>query len=100
MEVWAGRGAQVLPEAQVPVPAHPLVLAPLRDEPELPALVPPVQVQVLAWSQVVGLAHLLVPPVLAGLPVLAHLVVERADSVQQLPLNRPSFSAARARSSP
>ena len=52
-------------------------------------------------SVVVDLAHLLVlvPPVLAGLPVLAHRVVEPAGP-EQLLLSRQSFSAARARSSP
>ena len=48
---------------------------------------------------VVGLA-LPVLLVLAGLPVLAHLVVEPAGPVEQLLLSRQSFSAARARSSP
>ena len=40
----------------------------------------------------------LVPPVLAGLPVLAHRVVEPEAPVHLL--SRQSFSAARARSSP
>ena len=40
----------------------------------------------------------LVPLVLAGLPVLAHLVVEPEVPVHLL--SRQSFSAARARSSP
>jgi hypothetical protein len=75
----------VVPEAQLP--AEPLVAAPLPEEPELPALAPPVPV-------VVGLAQL----VLAGLPVLAHLVVEPEVPVDLL--SRQSFSAAMARSSP
>ena len=67
---------QLLPEAQLPVPA------PLPQQPELPALAP---------------------------PVLAHLVVEAAASVEEglvdaVPeeflLSRQSFSAAMARSSP
>jgi hypothetical protein len=46
-------------------------------------------------------AHLpvLVPPVLAGLPVLAHLVVEPAVAVELL-LSPQSCSAAMARSTP
>jgi len=72
----------VAPEAQLPVPAEPLV--PASQEPELPALAPPA----------------LAPPALARLPVLAHLVVEPAGPVEQLLLSRQSFSAARARSSP
>jgi hypothetical protein len=62
--------AQVLPEAQLPVPA---------------------QLQV-----VVGLAQL---PVLARLQVVVRLVLEAAVPVEQL-LSRQSFSAAMARSTP
>jgi hypothetical protein len=50
--MWAAAAAvvalvvQVLPEAQLPVLAQPLVPAPLPDEPELPARAPPVLAQV------------------------------------------------------
>jgi hypothetical protein len=54
-----------------------VVPVPVPHEPELPALA---------------------PPVLAGLPVLAHLVVDSAVLLDLL--NRQSFSAAMARSSP
>ena len=65
--------AQVL--VDLVVPAHPLVPAPLPQEPEL--------------------------PVLAQLPVLAHLVVEAAVPRDLLSLlSRQSFSAAMARSTP
>jgi hypothetical protein len=67
----------VAPEAQLSVPAEPLVPAPLPHEPELPALA---------------------PPVLARLPVLAHVVVDSALLLDLL--SRQSFSAAMARSSP
>jgi len=40
-----------------------------------------------------------VPPVLAALPVVAHLVVE-PEVLQQHLLSRQSFSAARERTSP
>ena len=84
-EVSAALGAAVPREPVAPVAAGRLVLAhlpvpaPLPQEPELPALV---------------------PLVLAGLPVLAHLVVVPAAAVPRHPLSRQSFSAARARSSP
>ena len=93
-EVSAAVVVQLLPEAQLPVPAEPLVAAPLPDEPELPALAPPVlaQVPVLAqWQVVVGLAQL---PVV----VVAHLVVEPEVLVELR--SRQSFSAAMAKSSP
>ena len=64
--------AQVLAEAELPVPAHPLVPAPFPQVPELPAL--------------------------ARLPVVAHLVVDSALLLDLL--SRQSFSAAMARSSP
>ena len=59
-----------------------------------------VQLPLLARLPVLAKAHLpvLVPPVLAGLPVLADLVVE--PEVLRHLLSRQSFSAARARSSP
>ena len=60
-----------------------------------------VQLPLLARLPVLVKARLLVlvPPVLAGLPVLADRVVEPAGP-EQLLLSRQSFSAARARSSP
>ena len=89
-EVSAALVVQLLAEAELPVPAEPLVRAPLPEEPELPALAPPVQVPVLAqWQVVVRLARL---------PVLAHLVVEAAVPVH--PLSLRSFSAAMAGSTP
>ena len=63
-------GVQVVPEAQLPVPAEPLV--PASQEPGLPAL--------------------------ARLPVLAHLVVDSALLLDLL--SRQSYSVAMARSSP
>jgi len=60
----------VAPEAQLPVPAEPLV--PASQEPELPAL--------------------------ARLPVLVHLEVDSARLLDLLSLQ--SYSAAMARSSP
>ena len=59
-----------------------------------------VQLPLRARLLVLAKAHLLVrvPPVLAGLPVLAHRVVEPEVLLQHL-LSRQSFSAARARSS-
>ena len=59
-----------------------------------------VQLPLLARLPVLVKARLLVlvPPVLAGLPVLADLVVEREVLLHLL--SRRSFSAARARSSP
>ena len=60
-----------------------------------------VQLPLLARLPVLAKAHLrvLVPLVLARLPVVAPLVVEPALPVELL-LSRQSFSAARARSSP
>ena len=66
----------VAPEAQLPVPAEPLLVQASR-EPELR-----------------GLA----PPALARLPVLAHLVVDSALLLDLL--SRQSYSVAMARSSP
>ena len=83
--------------AQLPVPAHPLVPAPpVLARVPVRAPVPP------SWQVVVALTQLpvLVPLVLAALPVLAHLVVEPAGVVEQFLLNRQSFSAGRARTSP
>jgi hypothetical protein len=75
---------------QVLAGAQPLAPAPLRDEPALPALPPPV----LARLPVV------VPLVLARLPaVAAHLAVEPGVPVELLP-SRQSCSAAMAGSSP
>ena len=85
-------------ELVVPVPAQRLDPAPLPQEPELPALAPPVLglMPVPAQLRVVaGLARL---PVLVPL-VLAHLVVEPAVAVEPL-LSLQSFSAAMAGSSP
>ena len=74
--VLAALVAQVLAEAELPVPARPLVPAPFKQMPELPALA----------------------PVLVRLPVVAHLVVDSALLLDLL--SRQSFSAAMARSSP
>jgi hypothetical protein len=76
-EVLAALVAQVVPEARLPVPEEPLVPRPLPCKPEFPALA---------------------PPLLAQLPVLAHLVVD-SELLPDL-LSRQSFSAAMARSSP
>ena len=73
--VSAALVVQLLPEAQLLVPAEPLV--PASQEPELPVLA---------------------PPALARLPVLALLVVDSALLLDLL--SRRSFSAAMARSSP
>jgi hypothetical protein len=70
---------QGLPEAGQPVPAQ----ARLRQEAELP---------------VAAQFPVLVPLVLARLPVVAHLVVDSALLLDLL--SRQSFSAAMARSSP
>ena len=75
---------RLLVAAQRPVPAEPLVPAPVLHEREFPVLVVPP-----------GLVHLAAP---GHLPVLAHSVV-----VPEVPLHllsRQWFSAAMARSSP
>ena len=74
--VLAALVAQVLAEAQLPVPAHPLVPAPLPQMPELPALA----------------------LVLVRLPVVAHLAVDSALLLDLL--SRQSYSAAMAGSTP
>ena len=86
---------QVPGEAQLRVPAAPLVPAPLPDEPELPVLARPVKLPVLAaWRVVVVPLALLVLAVL----VVARLVVE-PEVLLHLRSHR-SFSAAMAKSSP
>ena len=75
----------VVPEAQLPVPAGPLVPAAPHS---LRESVAPLLAQLLV----------LVPLVPARVPVVAHLVVE--PEVLLHLRSRPSFSAAMARSSP
>ena len=95
------------------------VVAAAEVEPQVLAVVDLAHLPVLALAQVVVrrahrlqlplLARLLVlaqaplpvlvPVVLAGLPVLAHLVVEPEGPLQHL-LSRRSFSAAMARNTP
>ena len=84
--------AEVVAEAQLPVAAAPRCPAALPEEPEHPALGPPVlaRVPVLAsWQVAVGLAPLL---------VVVRPVVEAAAPLDLL--SRRSSSAAMARSTP
>jgi hypothetical protein len=75
------------------------VVAPVVVEPPVLALVDLAHLPVLALAQVVARrAHRVQLPLLARLPVLAHLVVDSALLLDLL--SRQSSSAAMARSSP